>query len=404
MNNIIKSTKEFFTKLMKNKNFKRFYLPISVALIGVVLIITAPWQAYAPNQEFPNHSPPPGVEDTPTPTPGESPTPPPEESPTPAPTPGLLPGEYNPLTGEKWDEDLSRNRPWAISINNYRESLPQQGIAHADIIYEFITEGGSNTRMIALYQDASDAGVIGSVRSAREYMLEIAESYDAMLVHASGRLYDGRELFGSPLTRRDTIDVNGVWVGRRDNFRKDTLKMQFDATLVVDGDRLTERIYDLVIRREHKETFEHSLRFREDGAPENGRSAVNVDVKFTGHSKTTTFIYSESNKTYHVRQYNGDLVDTVNSSSADIRLTFTNVLVIQTDIRLGINTHGHSRVTTVGTGAGYFICGGKYTEITWSREEGGGYMYYMPDGSQLELGIGKTYICIVMASQDPVFS
>jgi len=401
MNSPADSIKVFFKRLTQSKYFKSYVISAAVILVGVVLIIITPWQTYTPDEDF--STPTPTLEPGQTPDPDSTPdpalSPAPEDPPEPTPTP--IPGEYNPLTGEPWAGNKDE-RPWAISINNYRDSLPQQGIAPADIIYEFVTEGGHSTRMLALYQDASDVGIIGSVRSAREYIVEIAEGHDALFVHASGRLYDDAiELNGNPVTRRGTLDVNGKWVGRRDSYRRNTLKMQLDATMVVDGVGLTERISEINIRRDH-EDYEQTLRFKEDGTPENGLIAKSIEVKFTTNSKSTFFSYSDTSNRYTVRQYSRDLIDTVGENETDIILSFTNVLVLQTDIQLGVNDAGHSRVRTEGQGTGFYFNGGRYIEITWSREANKGYVYKLTNGEPLELGIGKTYICIVSTSQTPI--
>ncbi|MCL2627304.1 MAG: DUF3048 domain-containing protein [Oscillospiraceae bacterium] len=402
MSNLIESIKHFFMRAAESRYFKQYLIAIAVVIVGIVIVLITPWNTYQPDYE-PTPTPTATPAATPEITPTPSPTPEVTPTPTPSPTPEPIPGIFNPLTGEEGEYDLS-NRPWAVSINNYRESLPQQGTAHADIIYEFITEGGSNTRMIALYQDTSDVGTIGSVRSAREYMIEIASAYDALFVHASGRMYDNTEITGGPVTRIGTINVNGIWVSRRDAYRRETLRMQNDAQLVVDGNRMSERIDELTIRRQHEQGFEHNMLFTEDATPANGQRANEVEVRFVTHSKTTNFIYSEENKTYHVRQYNRDLVDAVGANATEIRLSFTNVLVIQAETQLGFNASGHSRIATTGEGTGFFINGGRYVEITWSREAGKGYIYKNLDGTPLELGIGKTYICVVSTVQVPAFS
>jgi hypothetical protein len=70
-------------------------------------------------------------------------------------------------------------------LNNLKQALPQQGNSQADIIFEVLAEGGI-TRMMALYQDPSSVGFIGSVRSARRYYMELAAGMDAVFIHAGG--------------------------------------------------------------------------------------------------------------------------------------------------------------------------------------------------------------------------
>ena len=85
-------------------------------------------------------------------------------------------------------------------------------------------------------------------------------------------------------------------------------------------------------------------------------------------------------------------------------LGFTNVLVLQTDIQLSFNAAGHSHIRTVGEGNGFYFNGGRYIDIKWSRAADKGYVYTHTDGTPLELGIGKSFICLVSATQTPTIS
>ena len=94
-------------------------------------------------------------------------------------------GPWNPLTGLPCETDLSNARPYAIMLNNLQKALPQYGVAKADIIYEVPAEGGI-TRMLGIFTDITDLGNVGSIRSARDYYVQIARGHDALYVHAGG--------------------------------------------------------------------------------------------------------------------------------------------------------------------------------------------------------------------------
>jgi hypothetical protein len=94
-----------------------------------------------------------------------------------------------------------------------------------------------------------------------------------------------------------------------------------------------------------------------------------------------------------MRQFNRDFIDVNN----DTRPAFTNIIVMKTSIS-GIPGDGSGRqnVVTVGSGEGYYINGGRYIEIEWSRaDKAAPFIYTHKNGSPLELGIGKTYIGII---------
>lgn len=390
--------KDFFKRLAANKYFKRLWLPGVVIIIGVLLLIT---QCQPPPDLDTNASPSatpssPVAEISPPPeTPmddgsdelDETPTPPPE---TPTPDPGT--GIINPLTGEPWNEDLSDYRPWAVAIDNHSAALPQLGISKADIICEFLVEGGI-TRIIAIYQDVSYVGTIGGIRSLRTSAMEIAQGYDAIFTHWSGNTYDQVVTHGNPVTRYNTIDASSSNIGYRYTGKTSP------HNAVASGERLANGLPS-TYRTEH-DGFEQSFVFTQDGTPDGGLNAERINVIFYTGSKYTEFTYNENDKLYYVRQYSRDMTDGNDSTKPG----FTNVLIVQTPLRPGYNAPGHTYVTTTGTGTGYFACGGKYVEITWSREDlDSPYSYYLTDGTPLELGVGKTYICIIDDDETPSFS
>lgn len=74
-------------------------------------------------------------------------------------------------------------RPLAIMIENHNQSRPQSGLDHADVVYEMPVEGGI-TRFMAVFTRAP--GLIGPVRSCREYFVDRALEVDALYVHCGG--------------------------------------------------------------------------------------------------------------------------------------------------------------------------------------------------------------------------
>ena len=103
----------------------------------------------------------------------------------------------NPLSGEGLDTDISGKRPAAVMFNNLKKALPQLGVAKADVLYEIVAEGGI-TRIMGLYQDLEDVGDLGSVRSARDYYVNLALGHDAIYIHAGGspQAYDAFDAWG----------------------------------------------------------------------------------------------------------------------------------------------------------------------------------------------------------------
>lgn len=91
-------------------------------------------------------------------------------------------GVMNPLTGQDCLPDyMSRTRPVAVVINNFRAALPQNGITAADLVFECEAEGGI-TRLLAFYADWENAPVIGSIREARLHFYKLAKMFDSIML------------------------------------------------------------------------------------------------------------------------------------------------------------------------------------------------------------------------------
>ena len=167
------------------------------------------------------------------------------ESMEPLPTPSPTPAFYHPLTGLPCQEDLSGKRPAAVMLNNLKAALPQQGNGQADIIYELLAEGGI-TRMLAVYQDPSQLGLVGSVRSARQYYWEIAKGHDAVFIHAGG----SPEFYNTKNSRGlFTVDgVNGYYSSKeagmfwRDRQRVAGHEFGFEHSLLTSGQAITDML------------------------------------------------------------------------------------------------------------------------------------------------------------------
>jgi hypothetical protein len=76
----------------------------------------------------------------------------------------------------------SRERPLAVVLDNVFGG--QAGLREASFIAEIPVEGGI-TRLLTVY-DRQDPAQVGPIRSARDYLVQLADSYRGILVHDGG--------------------------------------------------------------------------------------------------------------------------------------------------------------------------------------------------------------------------
>lgn len=318
-----------------------------------------------------------------------SPSPSAEPSPSPSPSPSPEPMFYNPLTGLPVSEDAADNRPYAIMLNNIKAAQPLLGISEADILIEIPVEGGI-TRLMALYQDISAVGKIGSIRSARTYYVEIAQGYDAVYIHAGGSPQAYSYMKSSGITHLDGVNGSKQDIYFRDAQRKKDLG--YEHSLVSSGELITKFLPTYGIELNHPKGYEAGMTFADQGAPTGGLDALGATVHFSS-SKTTAFAYDAQTALYGVTQFNKPLKD----GNSGEQLSVTNVLILKTDIyNIAGDTAGRLNVDVTGGGKGTFLCGGKYIPVKWEKSSSNSpFLFTLEDGTPLVFGRGTTYICVV---------
>ncbi len=323
----------------------------------------------------------------------ELPPPPPVENVEEAP-PEPEPVVYtNPLTGEVTETDLSGNRPLAIMLNTLKKALPQSGPGSADMLIEIPEEGGI-TRIMAVFQDFSGVGNLGTVRSTREYFVFMAMGLDAMLAHC-GASYSANDI----LSRTGYKTLNSMTMGDtfwRDSWRKKNVGLEH--SLYTGSEALETYLSDPShIRTTHEEGFASPYVFTEDGTPQNGQSANKISVSFSSY-KTTGFTYDASAGKYLVEAFDAPYMD----ANTDQQVAVENVVVIPTS--QSTKSDGQLQEFDLSSGTGYFACGGKYMEIQWEKGDmDDPLVFKTADGAPLELGVGSTYICICDTSRPVTF-
>ena len=308
--------------------------------------------------------------------------------------PALPKGTYvNPLTGLVCEKNRAELRPVAIMLNNIRQALPQQNIAAADILYECEVEGGL-TRLLGIFNDYADLKAIGSIRSSREYYIDFASNHDAIYVHAGGS--DSAYV---NLKSRYTNNIDGVNGGEvtkyfyRDPYRRNTLGMSLEHTLVIDGDQLNAAIACKKYRQTYAKSFSNPMKFvgpEQTLTLKNGTSVKTAYISFAAHQ--TAFSYDKASDTW-LRSQNGYAqVDGVTGE----QLAFSNILVLGCPYTYTNDEKNHITVTDTGSGKGWYLTGGKCVSIRWSKAGADTPMTLTyANGREVYLTPGKTCIEIV---------
>lgn len=318
--------------------------------------------------------------------PTEEPTEPPTEEPTEAPT-EPEPEYRHPLTGEALSEPML-NRPYAVvHDNDSSQALPHWGVGDVDILWEMPHEGGT-TRMIGLYSDVSQTDKLGPTRSVRPYLLSVARSFNAILVHAGGSPQGYDEL---KKTGWDNLDgVQGPGAG---SYYKRDSSRDVDSwhTMYITG----KNILKYTEKRKHDNTLDdmadYGFRFDEDVVL-SGSDATSVEVRFKKGGKKSEFTFQEDTGDYTMKQLGSSYTD----ANTGEKVHFENILVLETKVGV-LDDYGRLyQELEDKSGDGYYACNGKMIPICWSRDKATEpFVFTDTDGNPITLSVGRTYIAVV---------
>lgn len=305
----------------------------------------------------------------------------------------------NPISGLECTKEIYENRPVAVMLNNIKQAMPQVGISHADIIYEVLEEGGI-TRLMGVFKDYKDIAELGSIRSSRDYYIDLSDAHDAIYVHCGGSTYAK-----AMLKERKTEDIDGLYVNNFYRSKSRAKTMAYEHTLMISGEGLTNAIADKGYRTTSDKA--QPLKFSAD-YKKGETDAVNIKVPFSlalsqNPYALSTFAFDKDKNAYLKGQYGTTHID----GETGEQLCFDNVITLECKQNVIPGDAYHClAVNFTGEGKGLYAADGKIREITWkkaSRTEK--YTLYESDGvTELVLKPGKTYIGIVPTGTEVSYS
>ena len=298
----------------------------------------------------------------------------------------MLPEFVNKLTGMETTEELADIRPVAIMINNIKQALPQQGISQADIMYEVLAEGGI-TRLLCLFTDYATLPETGSVRSSRDYYIDLADAHDAIYVHCGTS-----PQATAVLKERNTNNMDGIYFSTPFYRNPDRQKnMGQEHSMMTTGERLVKGIEQKGYRTESDAA--QPFKFNSvDTALNSGNTANKMSLRFSYYQKVE-LEYDSTSGTYLKYQYGEPHMD----SNNDTQLTFENAVVLYCEQgAVKGDSAGRLYVNFYGDGEGQYMSNGEYKNIKWHKDSRTStYTLYEEDGvTELLLNPGKTYVAI----------
>ncbi len=292
----------------------------------------------------------------------------------------LIKTEASYLSGEALEQNISRNQPIAIVVENYTPIRHQQtGLEDAAIVYEAPAEGGI-TRFLAIY-DGRPVESIGPVRSARPYFITWASEVRGAFTHVGGspdalnNLKKNFRVFNID----EFSDYITIW---RNN------KYLAPHNAFTSIGKIAERL--------SKAKYHHPLKsprfiFKDDGAPGDIRT-ITLDFSITPYG--VKYVYDSADNKY--TRYNGGKLH------HDIKPTNILVQFVDTEV---LDSVGRLRIQTHGTGNALVFRDGKVIEGTWEKDASinsedqdiseSWTKFFDKEGNEIELNRGQVWIEVV---------
>ena len=236
-------------------------------------------------------------------------------------------------------------RPMAIMIENHNQARPQSGLYVADIVYEMPVEGGI-TRFMGLYTKMP--GLIGPVRSCREYFVDRALEVDALYVHCGGSPMGYAYLAKSKIRSIDEIKNSPPFF--RDKIRKAPHNLYGNG----------EAIYKYMSKRTDMRVKTQPIPLSYGIRGELGKDAGDY-LRINYHGNYTLVIKYE-NGVYHRYMNNILHLDRETKKPLD-----ASAVVLQVASMKTVDAIGRQEISFIGSGSAYILEKGKRTKVTWHK-------------------------------------
>jgi hypothetical protein len=279
------------------------------------------------------------------------------------PTPSIPRDAENPINGELYTQEelknFKKNPPLAVMVENHTAARPQSGLDKADIVYEALAEGGI-TRFMAIFW-GKEAKVIGPIRSARFYFIELLSEYDAIYMHIGGAQKTGNPKVDAieAIYRYGihNLDTGGSFYRVKDRLAPHNAYSS-TATLWGISDKRGWDAYDQPT----------AWKFKRDAKPADRGDNTVANIRFltgisNGGAYDTAWTYDKKTNLYY--RNNGGLAH--KDKESGVQYSAKNVVIQSVKMQFAVTGHAHVIHDIIGSGDAKILQDGKVIDATWNK-------------------------------------
>jgi len=279
----------------------------------------------------------------------------------------------SPFTGLPIEKEFYK-RAVAASIENSPAARPQSGLEEAEIVYEFMLEGGI-TRFLAFFWPEIPEK-IGPIRSARPALVKTAQAYDALFLHA------GASPHGFALLEvNDILHLDQIY---RSQYFWRSSKRSAPHNLY-SGEKPLKEYLEQLSEKEYPEQFN----FLTASVLSDFETAENISIDYWG-SYEVLYEYNSLENNYSRFLNNKDNPHLVESGE---QLKAKNIIVQHT-ITSTKDDEGRQDIDLRAGGEMNFFRDGLVIKGSWENN-GGEIIYLDSAGNEIEINPGQTWIQVV---------
>ncbi|HNX75192.1 MAG TPA: DUF3048 domain-containing protein [Candidatus Rifleibacterium sp.] len=238
-------------------------------------------------------------------------------------------------------------RPLAIMIENHNQSRPQSGLDQADVVYEIPVEGGI-TRFMAIFTRLP--GIIGPVRSCREYFVDRALEIDALYVHCGGS-----PLGYAYISKRKINSIDEIAHGKP-FFREKTRKAPHN--LYSKGKDLYDYMAEKISMRLASQPV--MLLYGTGNAQLTSDPVFSAKIRY--HGNYSLEIKYEDGA---YQRYMNDILHVDRDTGKPLRAS---AVVIQVAAMKTVDAVGRQEISFIGSGTAWVLEKGQRTKVTWYKD------------------------------------
>lgn len=292
-------------------------------------------------------------------------------------------------------------RPITVMVDNHINAVPQSGFNQAAIVFEALAEGGITRFMMLFNADMALPSTIGPVRSTRLYYGQLAQSFEAVHVHAGGSPA-GLNLMA---TSTMVYDVDGLKRAHAAPFYRSKANVA-PHNLYTSGDGIAVHVAN------HTATYTQPAVTNADGTlsqPVDGdigylyrgdadatQRPAGMQISYYFLSKATGAAWGyDPGCNCYLRSVRGKVAIDANDKQ---QITTKNIIVLEVPSqRIMGDPKGRMDVSVIGNGRAVLFQDGLVFDIEWRKEtaEAPLRFYYLDGVSEVSMVHGAVWMAII---------